>query len=139
MSVSPMPTVDGGLELLSADGATTARLQRAVHGLEMEFSLRVRGQLTAAQQQAIREGALDSGAHVHVTLLESSGGESSNRWYRLVAVGSSGNEIRQLLERQAVTLVRVLRTRLGKLELPRSLARSHWRELSADELAALLR
>jgi 23S rRNA pseudouridine2605 synthase len=137
ISVSPMPSVDGGLELLTADGAIAERLQRAVRALQAEFSLRVRGELSASQQAAIREGALDSGASVQVLELEAAGGESSNRWYRLVAVGSSGNEIRQLIERQAVTLVRVLRTRLGALELPRALARSHWRELTAEELAAL--
>jgi 23S rRNA pseudouridine2605 synthase len=137
ISISPMPTVDGGLELLTSDGVTAERLQRAVHGLEMEFSLRVRGELSPIQQQGIREGALDSGAALRVLELEANGGEGSNRWYRLVALGASGNEIRQLVERQAVTLGRMLRTRLGKLELPRSLARSHFRELTDEELAAL--
>jgi 23S rRNA pseudouridine2605 synthase len=139
ISISPMPTVDGGLELLTADGAVAERLQRSVHGLEAEFSLRVRGELSEIQQQAIREGALDSGARVRVLELEATGGESSNRWYRLLAQGASGNEIRQLVERQAVTLGRVLRTRLGLLVLPRSLVRSHWRELTAEELEALMR
>ena len=139
VSVSPMPAVDGGLELLTADGAMAERLQRAVHGLETEFSLRVRGELSDEQLQAIQQGMLDSGATVRVLKLEASGGEGSNRWYRLIAVGASGNEIRQLLERQAVTLARVLRTRLGTLELPRSLARSHWQELLPEQLAALTR
>jgi len=139
ISISPMPAVDGGLELLTSDGATAERLQRAVHGLESEFSLRVRGELTEEQQQAITQGLLDSGAAVRVLKLEPSGGEGSNRWYRLVAVGASGNEVRQLLERQAVTLARVLRTRLGTLELPRTLARSHWQELLPEQLAALTR
>lgn len=138
ISVSPMPTVNGGLELLTADGAIAERLQRAVHDLEGEFSLRVRGELTEPQRAAIRAGALDSGATVRVLELEPAGGQSSNRWYRLIAVGGSGNEIRQLVERQAVTLVRMLRTRLGKLELPRTLARSHWRELTPEELSVLL-
>jgi 23S rRNA pseudouridine2605 synthase len=137
ISISPMPTVDGGLELLTSDGATAERLQRAVHGLEMEFSLRVRGELSPIQQQGIREGALDSGAALRVLKLEANGGEGSNRWYRLIALGASGNEIRQLVERQAVTLGRMLRTRLGKLELPRTLARSHFRELTEEELTAL--
>jgi 23S rRNA pseudouridine2605 synthase len=137
ISVSPMPTIDGGLELLTADGVAAERMQRAVRRLEVEFSLRVRGELSEAQQLGIREGALDSGASVRVLELEPKGGEGSNRWYRLLAVGASGNEIRQLFERQAVTLVRVLRTRLGQIELPRSVARSHWRELSAEELARL--
>jgi 23S rRNA pseudouridine2605 synthase len=138
ISVSPMPTVDGGLELLTADGALATRLQRAVHALEMEFSLRIRGELSAAQQQAIREGMLDRGAGLRVLQLEPTGGQGSNRWYRLLAVGASGNDIRQLIERQAVTLVRTLRTRVGTLALPRTLARSHWRELEAAEVTALL-
>ncbi len=138
ISISPMPGVDGGLELLTADGALATRLQRAVHSLEMEFSLRIRGELSAAQQQAIGEGMLDRGSALRVLQLEPSGGEGSNRWYRLVAVGASGNDIRQLIERQAVTLVRMLRTRIGSLALPRTLARSHWRELEAAEVTALL-
>ena len=133
-----MPGVDGGLELLTADGALATRLQRAVHSLEMEFSLRIRGELSAEQQQAIREGMLDRGSAVRVLQLEPTGGEGSNRWYRLLAVGASGNDIRQLIERQAVTLVRMLRTRIGTLALPRTLARSHWRELEAAEVTALL-
>ena len=137
ISVSPMPMVDGGLELLTADGAMAERLQRTVHGLEAEYSLRVRGELSPAQQQSILEGVLDSGSRVRVTLLTPGGGEGSNRWYRLVAIGSSGNSIRQLIERQAVTLTRVLRTRLGTLELPRTLPRSHWRELTTQELSSL--
>lgn len=138
ISVSPMPTVDGGLEILTADGALATRLQRAVHAQEMEFSLRIRGELSAEQQQRILEGMLDSGATLRVLLLEASGGEGSNRWYRLLAAGASGNDIRQLIERQAVTLVRMLRTRVGTLALPRTLARSHWRELEGAEVTALL-
>jgi 23S rRNA pseudouridine2605 synthase len=138
ISISPMPTVDGGLELLTADGALATRLQRAVHALEMEFSVRIRGELSAEQQQAIRAGMLDSGAALRVLQLEPSGGEGSNRWYRLLAAGASGNDIRQLIERQAVTLVRMLRTRVGTLALPRTLARSHWRELEGAELSALV-
>jgi 23S rRNA pseudouridine2605 synthase len=138
ISISPMPTVDGGLELLTADGALATRLQRAVHASEMEFSLRIRGELSAEQQQAIREGMLDRGSAVRVLQLEPTGGAGSNRWYRLLAAGASGNDIRQLIERQAVTLVRMLRTRIGTLSLPRTLARSQWRELEGAEVIALL-
>ena len=139
VSISPLPGIDGGLELLSADGALAARLQRAVRGLESEFSLRVRGELSTEQQQVIRQGTLDQDRAIKVVLLEPSGGEGSNRWYRLSAKGASGHEIRQLTERAGVTLVRLLRTRLGTLELPRALPRSHSRALSEQELELLLR
>jgi 23S rRNA pseudouridine2605 synthase len=137
ISISPLATVDGGLELLTSDGTLAARLQRAVGSLPMEFSLRVRGELGDEQQQGIQQGELDAG-HVQVQALEPAGGEGSNRWYRLVTLGASGAQVRQLIERQAVTLTRALRTRLGALALPPTLARGQWRELSAEELSALL-
>ena len=137
ISISPLPTVDGGLELLTADGATASRLQRAMGSAEMEFSLRVRGELSEQQSQAIRRGQLDDGRTVHVKALEPGGGEGSNRWYRLVTVGASGNEIRQLTERAAATLVRMLRTRIGTLSLPRTLPRGQWRELTEAEIASV--
>jgi len=134
ISISPLPMVDGGLELLTADGAVASRLQRAMHDIPMEFSVRVRGELSEQQRQAILNGLLDGGTVLRVALLEPAGGEASNRWYRLIATGASGNEIRQLIERAAATLVRLLRTRIGALTLPRSLPRGHWRELSPAEL-----
>lgn len=138
ISVSPLPLVDGGLELLTADGTVAARLQRAMRGQEMEFSLRVRGELTPEQEESIRGGMLDRGSAVRVVLLEPAGGEASNRWYRLVAGGASGNDIRQLFERSAVTLVRMLRTRVGSLSLPRTLPRGHFRPLTDEELSSLV-
>src|SRR5450432_827265 len=46
ISVSPMPRVDGGLEVVTSDGALAERLQRLVHTLSSEFGVRVRGELT---------------------------------------------------------------------------------------------
>ena len=48
VAVSPMPRIDGGLELVTSDGELAMRLQRAAHQLVSEFSVRVRGELTAA-------------------------------------------------------------------------------------------
>ena len=33
IAVSPMPGIDGGLELVTSDGALAAKLQRAIHRL----------------------------------------------------------------------------------------------------------
>jgi 23S rRNA pseudouridine2605 synthase len=138
LSVSPMPLQDGGLELLTADGALAARLQRTVRSLPMEFRLRVRGEVTPQQEQGVLGGELDRGVRLVIAAIEASGGEGFNRWYRLAATGVSGSDLRQLLERQGIALSRVLRVRLGTLALDRSLPRGHSRELGAAELAALL-
>jgi 23S rRNA pseudouridine2605 synthase len=138
IAVSPMPRIDGGLELLTSDGALAARLQRAVRGMPVEFSLRVRGQLDAAQVAGILEGMLDSGERLQVTACEPGGGEGANRWYRITTVGANGRELRAMVERQGATVSRVLRTALGGLELDRSLGRGKVRQLDEGEIAGLL-
>jgi 23S rRNA pseudouridine2605 synthase len=136
--VSPMPRIDGGLEIVCGDGELAARLQRAVHRLSSELSVRVRGELIEQQIEGILGGVLDSGEKLAVLACEAAGGEGANRWYAITARGASGKDVRQLFERQGAIVSRVLRTRLGSLALERSLARGHYRELAREELEALM-
>jgi 23S rRNA pseudouridine2605 synthase len=138
ITVSPMPNIDGGLELVTSDGELAAQLQRAVHALAAEFSVRMKGELGEPQLQAVLGGVLDSGEKLKVESCEAGGGEAANRWYTLVARGGSGKEVRQLFERQGALVSRVLRTRLGTLELDRHLSRGQFRPLTQDEINALL-
>lgn len=137
IAISPMPRVDGGLELLSSDGAMAEQLQRGVRRLEIEFSLRVRGELTAQQTAGILAGELDAG-HIEVLSIEPGGGEGSNRWYQLVTRGGTGRDVRQLVERQAAAVSRILRVRMGPLLLDRHMPRGRARPLEVQELADLL-
>lgn len=138
MIVSPMPRIDGGLEIVCGDGEVAARLQRSVRRLASELSVRVRGELTEQQIAGVLGGVLDGGERLTVLGCDSAGGEGANRWYAIKARGASGKDVRQLFERQGAIVSRVLRTRLGPVALERSLARGHFRELSPGELAALL-
>jgi 23S rRNA pseudouridine2605 synthase len=137
ISISPMPRIDGGLELLTADGEAAAKLQRAAHHLTSEFSVRIKGELTDEQRDRILEGALDRGTRLDVDSCEPGGGEGSNRWYTLVVRGGSGKDVRQLFERQGALVSRIMRTRLGPLALDPRLGRGRFRELSRDEVSAL--
>lgn len=138
MTVSPMPRVDGGLELVTSDGALALTLQRGVRKLTSEFGVRVRGELTEAQLARIAGGELDSGAHLAVESCTPAGGEGANRWYTFKARGASGKDVRQLIERQGALVSRVMRTHLGPLTLERSLGRGRFRELTQEELGALV-
>jgi 23S rRNA pseudouridine2605 synthase len=135
--VSPMPRIDGGLELVTSDGELAARLQRSVKHLTSEFSVRVRGELDEDRVARILQGTLDSGETLKIERCEPSGGEASNRWYTLVARGASGKDVRQLFERQAALVSRVLRTKLGPIALERTMARGRFRELTGEELEAI--
>jgi 23S rRNA pseudouridine2605 synthase len=138
ITVSPMPRVDGGLELVTSDGELGVKLQRSVRNLVSQFSVRVLGELSPEQLENIMGGTLDSGESIEVVSCEPSGGEAANRWYSLVARGASGKEVRQLFERQGALLSRVQRTHLGPITMERGLGRGQFRELTPEELQALL-
>jgi 23S rRNA pseudouridine2605 synthase len=138
VAVSPMPRIDGGLELLTSDGELAMKLQRAARHFASEFSVRVRGELTEVQRRSILSGVLDRGTGLTVERCEPAGGEGANRWYSLIARGGSGKDVRQLFERQAALVSRVLRTRLGPLTLARTIGRGQFRELTPEQTDALI-
>jgi 23S rRNA pseudouridine2605 synthase len=139
IAVSPMPGIDGGLELVTSDGALAARLQRAVHKLSGEFSVRVKALLGPDQLAGVESGKLDRPTRMQVDRLSTSEAdlEGSNRWYSVVVRGASGKDIRQLFERQGVLVSRILRVSLGTVKLDKSLSRGQFRQLEPDELSAL--
>ena len=100
LAISPMPRIDGGIELLTSDGALAARLQRAVRALAIDFSVRIRGELVPEQVEGLLEGTLDSGEKLRILGCEPGGGEGANRWYLVKTMGANGRELRSLLERQ---------------------------------------
>ena len=138
ITISPMPRVDGGLEIVTSDGGIAEKLQRTVHSLPSEFSVRVRGELEPRSIEGILEGTLDRGERLQVESCEAGGGEAANRWYTLVARGGSGKDVRQLFERHGALVSRVLRTRMGTLELDRHLSRGQFRPLTEAEIEALI-
>ncbi len=82
-----MPAIDGGLELVTSDGALATRLQRAVHRLAVEFNVRVKGQLGPDQVAGVKSGKLDRPTRMIIDALSSSEAEieGSNRWYSVTA------------------------------------------------------
>jgi 23S rRNA pseudouridine2605 synthase len=140
IAVSPMPNVDGGLEVVTSDGALASRMQRTVSKLPCEFTVRVKGVLGPDQIAGVRSGKLDHGMPVAVESLESSEAESeaANRWYAVIVRGASGKDIRQLFERQGALVSRVLRVGIGAVRLDKSLTRGQFRALAPEEIQNML-
>jgi 23S rRNA pseudouridine2605 synthase len=140
IAVSPMPNIDGGLELVTSDGALATRLQRAVHKLASEFTVRVKGLLGPDQFEAVKSGKLDRPTRMIIDELSTSEAdlEGSNRWYSVTARGASGKDIRQLFERQGALVSRVMRVSMGGLALDKALSRGQYRQLEEQEIEALL-
>lgn len=137
LAVSPLPRMDGGLEILTSDGTLAARLQRAVRGLPITFQVRVRGELGPDQLAGVMEGQLDSGQRLQVLECEPGGGEGANRWYRVETIGATGGDLRAVVERQGATVSRLMRVTMGGLSLDRALPRGHTRALEDQDLLLL--
>jgi 23S rRNA pseudouridine2605 synthase len=141
IAVSPMPGIDGGLELVTSDGALAAKLQRIVHKLPTEFSVRVKALLGPDQLAGVESGKLDRPVRMTIESLSTSEAdlEGSNRWYSIVARGASGKDIRQLFERQGVLVSRILRVSMGSIALDKSLSRGQFRQLTEEEIGTLFK
>ena len=141
VAVSPMPGIDGGLELVTSDGALAEKLQRASHKLACEFSVRVKALLGPDQLAGVQSGKLDRPTRMQIERVTTSEAdlEGSNRWYAVIARSASGKDIRQLFERQGVLVSRILRVSMGAVKLDKSLSRGQFRQLEAEDVGALLK
>jgi 23S rRNA pseudouridine2605 synthase len=141
IAVSPMPGIDGGLELVTSDGALAQKLQRAIHRLPCEFSVRIKGLLGRDQLEGVRSGKLDRPVRMTVERVASSEAqlEGSNRWYSVTVRGASGKDIRQLFERQGLLVSRVLRVAIGDVKLDKGLSRGQFRQLEGEQIESLLK
>jgi 23S rRNA pseudouridine2605 synthase len=141
IAVSPMPGIDGGLEIVTSDGALAEKLQRASHKLACEFSVRVKALLGPDQLAGVESGKLDRPTRMQIESVTTSEAdlEGSNRWYSVVARGASGKDIRQLFERQGVLVSRILRVSMGAVQLDKSLSRGQFRQLEAEDVDGLLK
>src|SRR6188768_1264030 len=141
VAVSPMPGIDGGLELVTSDGALAEKFQRANHRLTCEFSVRIKGVLGPDHIEAVKSGKIDRAARMTVESVSTSEAqlEGSNRWYSILVRGASGKDIRQLFERQGALVSRVLRISMGAVKLEKNLARGQHRQLTEEEVDGLLK
>jgi 23S rRNA pseudouridine2605 synthase len=140
VAVSPMPGIDGGLELVTSDGGLATKIQRVSHLLPCEFSVPVKGLLGPDQLAGVKSGKIDRASRMVIDSVSSSEAdlEGSNRWYAIIARAASGKDIRQLFERQGALVSRVQRVSMGSLKLDKSLSRGQFRQLEDTEIAALL-
>lgn len=127
-----------GLLILTTSGELANRLMHPRHEVEREYAVRVLGELGADARRQLLEGvSLDDGV-ARVGLVEDSGGQGANHWYRVVLTEGRNREVRRLFDAVGLQVSRLIRVRFGAIQLPRSLARGRWQELAPDWVQAWL-
>lgn len=135
-SLAPLGRLDmdsRGLLLLSEDGVLAKAVIGPESNLDKEYLVRVTGQVTEAKLKQLRHGLRLDGRQLKpakVNLLD-------DGRLRFVLIEGRNRQIRRMCELVGLTVVDLLRVRIGPLMLG-DLPEGRWRALTAEERRALI-
>jgi len=127
-----------GLLLFTNDGDLANRLMHPRFGLEREYAVRVRGQVTPESILALQSGVQLEDGPARFKKVVFKGGEGVNSWYHVTLTEGRNREVRRLWDTQGVEVSRLIRIRYGSVTMPRFLVRGCVEELTAKQVESFL-
>jgi 23S rRNA pseudouridine2605 synthase len=122
-----------GLLLLTNDGELANRIAHPSHGVEKEYLAEVEGHVSAGAVRQLREGIeLDDGLTAPAKVSQPNPG-----LLRITIHEGRNRQVRRMCEAVGHPVVRLIRVRIGPLS-DRQLRPGQWRELTSDEVKALV-
>ena len=138
LAVQPMPPVDGGLEILTDDGAWAHRISQGVHALTIDYVLRMRGPLTDELVAEFRVATDCEGEPMSILQAEAQYGEGFNHWLNVTVRATRSALVRHWWGARGIIVSRLMRVRFGPIHLTRELPRGHSRAMTAGERSVLV-
>ena len=127
-----------GLLIFTNDGELANRLMHPKFGLEREYAVRVRGQVSAESINEMLKGVELEDGKAQFKRIEFRGGEGANSWYHVTLTEGRNREVRRIWQSQGVEVSRLIRIRYGRLTMPRFLTRGNFLEMSQKEVESFL-
>lgn len=139
MNVGRLDVNSEGLLVLSSDGPLAQAMMSPDNALSRLYRVRVRGQLTRENIDAIAQGiTIDEVEYRGAEFVEEYGQEGrANRWYRCVLTEGKNREIRKLFDYFGCVVNRLVRLQYGPFTLG-EMQPGDLREVPAAQVQALM-
>ncbi|MCF6443958.1 pseudouridine synthase [Nereida sp. MMG025] len=117
MSVGRLDLTSEGLLLLTNDGALKRRLELPSTGWLRKYRVRIKGSLSEAKLDQLRQGITVDGVHYQGMEVQFDRQQGANAWLTVGLREGKNREIRRAMEALGVTVNRLLRISYGPFRL----------------------
>lgn len=138
VSVGRLDINTSGLILFTNNGELANGLMHPRQQIERIYLCRVYGMVTSQMLNQLRSGVKSGNDFLKLNQVEYHKGKGLNQWFRISLIGGKNREIRRSWEAVDCQVNRLIRTRYGPIDLPKSLKAGSWLELNNTQVGTLI-